>query len=137
MAAKYPPQHQMTGRIQKKVTGGKGMAYVTVLLAMCFAFLIALFAVQNSVTVDVNFMTWNVQASLVLVVLGSAALGFLLAMSLLFYSQIRLRYQLYKARDTIKQLEEALAARPPDDGKAAVTVQTDNGKAVQPSGSQE
>ena len=137
MAAKYPPQHQMNGRIQKKVTGGKGMAYVTVLLAMCFAFLIALFAVQNSVTVDVNFMTWNVQASLVLVVLGSAALGFLLAMSLLFYSQIRLRYQLYKARDTIKQLEEALAARPPDDGKAAVTVQTDVSKAVQPPGSQE
>ena len=112
------------------------MAYVTVLLAMCFAFLIALFAVQNSVTVDVNFMTWNVQASLVLVVLGSAALGFLLAMSLLFYSQIRIRYQLYKARDTIKQLEETLAARPPEDGKAALPVQSDVSNAVQPPGGQ-
>ena len=112
------------------------MAYLTVLLAMCFAFLIAVFAVQNSVTVDVNFITWNVQASLVLVVLGSAALGFLLAMSLLFYSQIRLRYQLYKARDTIKQLEETLAARPPEDGKAAVTVVSDVGNAVQPPGGQ-
>jgi uncharacterized integral membrane protein len=84
------------------------MAYVTLILAIVFAFLIALFAVQNSMVVNVNLMMWNIEASLVLVILGAALLGFLLALSLQVYSQVKLRYQLYKAKAHIQQLEEEL-----------------------------
>lgn len=89
------------------------MAYVTLILALVFAFLIALFAVQNSIIVNVSLMMWNIEASLVLVILGAASLGFLTALSLQLYSQMKLRYQLYKAKAHIKQLEEELAAVKP------------------------
>lgn len=85
------------------------MVYLTLLVAIGFAFLIALFAVQNSMIVNVNLMIWNIETSLVLVILGAAFLGFLMALSLLFYSQMKLRYQLYKAKTHIKQLQDELA----------------------------
>lgn len=84
------------------------MAYINLLFATVFAFLIALFAVQNSVIVSVNLMMWTIEASLVLVILGAASLGFLTALFLQFYAQLKLRYQLYKAGSRIKQLEEEL-----------------------------
>jgi len=85
------------------------MAYVTLVLATVFAFLIAMFAVQNSMLVNVNLLMWHIEASLVLVILGSASLGFLLALSLQLYSQIKLRYQLYRARSQVEKLEGELA----------------------------
>ena len=84
------------------------MVYAAMLFSMGFAFLIALFAIQNSMIVNVNFMMWNIETSLVLVILGAASLGFLLALSLQFYPQMKLRYQLYKARADLKQLEDKL-----------------------------
>ncbi|MDD4600655.1 Lipopolysaccharide assembly protein A [bioreactor metagenome] len=85
------------------------MLYVTLLFTLVFAFLIAAFALQNSMIVNVNFMVWNLQTSLVLVILGAATLGFLMALSLQLYGQMKLRYQLYKAGAHIKKLEEQLA----------------------------
>lgn len=82
------------------------MVYMALLLSMAFAFLIALFAIQNSMIVNVNLMMWNIETSLVLVILGAASLGFLMALSLQIYPHMKLRYQLYKARADIKQLEE-------------------------------
>jgi len=84
------------------------MAYITLLFTTLFAFLIAIFAVQNSMIVNVNLLVWNIEASLVLVILGAASLGFLMALSLQFYAQMKMRYQLYKAKSRIKQLEEEL-----------------------------
>ena len=63
------------------------MAFVTLLFSIGFAFLIALFAVQNSAVVNVNLLTWNIEASLVLVILGAASLGFLTALSLQILNQ--------------------------------------------------
>lgn len=87
------------------------MAYITLLFTTLFAFLIAIFAVQNSMIVNVNLLVWNIEASLVLVILGAASLGFLMALSLQFYAQLKMRYQLYKAKSRIKQLEEELARK--------------------------
>lgn len=84
------------------------MAYLTLVLAVVFAFIIALFAVQNSMMVNVTMLKWNIEASLVLVILGAASLGFLLALSLQLYVQVRLRFRLYKAQSRIKQLEQEL-----------------------------
>lgn len=89
------------------------MAYVTLLFTTVFAFLIALFAVQNSTVVSVNLLVWNVEASLVIVILGAASLGFLMALSLQFYAQLKLRYQLYKANSRIRHLEAEMARLQP------------------------
>lgn len=90
------------------------MAYITLFLAIVFAFMIALFAVQNSMMVNVTMLKWNVEASLVMVILAAASLGFLTAFSLHLYVQVRLRYQLYKAQSRIKQLEQELVqCKPP------------------------
>ncbi len=96
------------------------MAFVTLFFSIGFAFLIALFAVQNSAVVNVNLLTWNIEASLVLVILGAASLGFLTALSLQIYAQMKLRYQLYKVRGQVKQLEEELAT-----AKQALATQTE------------
>ena len=85
------------------------MANVTLLFALGFAFLIATFAIQNSMVVNVNLMMRHLETSLVLVILGAASLGFLLALSLQLYSNMKLRYQLYKAKSLVKQLEDELA----------------------------
>lgn len=45
------------------------MPYILLVVALAFAFLIAMFAVQNSTIVTVNLLMWNIEASLVLVIL--------------------------------------------------------------------
>ncbi len=95
------------------------MAYITLLLAIVFAFLIALFAVQNSMLVSVNMFKWNIEASLVLVILGAAALGFCMALFLLLYAQFRLRFQLYKSQSRIRQLEQEVGRLQPPEGSEA------------------
>ena len=84
------------------------MTYVALLFAVAFAFLIALFAVQNTMTVHVTLFKWNIETSLVLVILAAASLGFCTALFLQIYSQVKLRFQLYKAQSRIKQLEQEL-----------------------------
>lgn len=82
------------------------MTHVLLLAAAIFAFLVALFALQNSEIVRVGFMGWKFETSLVLVILGSALLGFLTALFLGMIMQIKLRFQLYKARQHIRLMDE-------------------------------
>lgn len=84
------------------------MTYLTLIFAMLFAFLIAIFAVQNSTTVSVTLFTRSIDASLVLVILGAALLGFLTALFLQLYAQLKLRFRLYKAETRLRQLEQEL-----------------------------
>ena len=46
--------------------------------ALIFALLVAIFAIQNTTVVVINFLMWEFHTSLVLVILGSALLGALL-----------------------------------------------------------
>ncbi len=86
------------------------MTHVLLITAAVFAFLVALFALQNSEIVRVGFMGWKFETSLVLVILGSALLGFLTALFLGMIMQIKLRFQLYKARQQIRLMEEKSVA---------------------------
>jgi uncharacterized integral membrane protein len=90
--------------------GGIFVTHVLLIAAAVFAFLVALFALQNSEIVRVGFMGWKFETSLVLVILGSALLGFLTALFLGMIMQIKLRFQLYKARQQIRLLEEKTVA---------------------------
>ncbi len=51
----------------------------TLFIALLFALVIALFALQNIAPVTVRFLLWEYEASLVFVVLGAAGLGAALA----------------------------------------------------------
>ena len=82
------------------------MTHILLIAAAVFAFLVALFALQNSEIVRVGFMGWKFETSLVLVILGSALLGFLTALFLGMIMQIKLRFQLYKAKQQIRLLEQ-------------------------------
>ncbi len=86
------------------------MTHVLLIAAAVFAFLVALFALQNSEIVRVGFMGWKFETSLVLVILGSALLGFLTALFLGMIMQIKLRFQLYKARQQIRLMGEKAMA---------------------------
>lgn len=86
------------------------MTHVLLIAAAVFAFLVALFALQNSEIVRVGFIGWKFETSLVLVILGSALLGFLTALFLGIIMQIKLRFQLYKAKQQIRLLEQNAVA---------------------------
>jgi uncharacterized integral membrane protein len=45
------------------------------LIALIFALLVAAFAIQNAITVQVVLFTWQFKTSLVLIIFGSAILG--------------------------------------------------------------
>lgn len=84
------------------------MFYLTLILAILGTLLIIVFATQNSTMVDVSLFTWNINTSLVLVIFGSAILGFFTAFFLQLYTQIKLRLKLHKAQNQIKELEKKM-----------------------------
>ncbi|MDN5345039.1 MAG: hypothetical protein PWQ18_1153 [Clostridia bacterium] len=88
------------------------------LLAIFFALLVAVFAVQNAVQVEINFLAWQFRhISLVLVILGSAAFGALVVFLLGAVKQLRQAREIRELRSRCKRLQEDLARL--EQGKAA------------------
>lgn len=80
------------------------------LLAIFFALLVAIFAVQNAVAVNINFLTWQFSGiSLVLVILGSAAFGALVVFLLGLVRQVRVSREIRKLRNENHRLAGDLA----------------------------
>ncbi|MDN5347872.1 MAG: hypothetical protein PWP65_1436 [Clostridia bacterium] len=78
--------------------------------ALLFALLVAIFAVQNSAPVDIRFLTWEFrQISLVIVILGSAAVGAVFVLCLGLLKQFRLARTLRNVQAENKKLTEQLA----------------------------
>lgn len=75
------------------------------LVAFAFSFLVAVFAIQNALSVNVSFVTWSFQTSLVIVILGAATFGALAVISLAVPMQIKARWDLKKARQRQGELE--------------------------------
>jgi putative membrane protein len=83
------------------------VSQVIVLLALVFSVLIAIFAVQNTTAVDVQFLTLRAQAVAVSVlVLISAAIGALVMLLLGMAREVSIRWQ---HRSTSNQLKQAQA----------------------------
>ena len=76
---------------------------------MVLTIIIVVFALQNGQVVTVGFFDWRVEASLVLVIILSALMGFFAALFFELFVQIKLRYRLYKANKQLKKLEEEVA----------------------------
>lgn len=82
---------------------------VILVLALIFALLVAVFAVQNAALVDVHFLAWRFSGiSLALVILGSVAGGAVLAFLLGLGKQVRLGRQLRDCRQAVAQLQGEL-----------------------------
>lgn len=82
-------------------------------LALAFAVLVAVFAMQNSSTVLVSFLIWEISTSLAVVILAAAALGAIIAGSLGFVKQVEmglrmrgLQGKLAKMQGDLEALEE-------------------------------
>ncbi|MBV9600389.1 MAG: LapA family protein [Chloroflexi bacterium] len=94
------------------------MTQVIVLLALLFSIVIAIFAVQNTTAVDVQFVTVRAQAVAVSVlVLIAAAAGAVVMLLLGVAREVSLRWQhravnqqLKQAQARVKELETAQAA---------------------------
>ncbi len=78
------------------------------LMGMAMAIIIVVLALQNGRVVTVGFFDWSIEASLVLVIMVSASMGFLTALFLELFIQLKLRYKLFRMGHQVKQLEEEL-----------------------------
>ncbi|MCL4516922.1 MAG: LapA family protein [Firmicutes bacterium] len=81
---------------------------IRLILALAFAMVIALFAVQNAATVEVKFLVWHFRTTLVIVILASTAVGTLVVGLLGFFKQVRLGYRLHGAQGQVSRLQELL-----------------------------
>jgi len=96
------------------------MAILMLLLGMVSAIVIVVFALQNGRVVTVSFFDWSVEASLVLVIMITALMGFLTALFFELFVQIKLRFRLYKMGRQVKALEAEVSKLQSvqNDGKA-------------------
>lgn len=78
---------------------------VYLFLAFVVALLVAVFAIQNSVPVTIAFFIWNIQVSLVFVILGAATFGAMVILLLAAYIQFKQRIMLQKAKQHQEKLE--------------------------------
>lgn len=88
-----------------------------IILILIFAILVAVFAIQNTVSVVIKFFLWNANLSLVLVILGSVAAGALFIFLINAIKQIKvnrerkeLNRQIAALSKEKEDLERSLAA---------------------------
>ena len=83
---------------------------IALIIALIFSIIIAIFAVQNTQSVAVTFLTFQTQElSVSIVVLASAAVGALLTFFFGLWRQLRSSLTLRSDRKKIEQLDSSLA----------------------------
>jgi uncharacterized integral membrane protein len=81
---------------------------IALILALLFAILAVIFAVQNTAPVAVVFFSWQIEGSLALVVLIALAVGVLIGMLVLTPSVVKRSLSLSGQRKKIAGLEKDL-----------------------------
>lgn len=94
----------------------------TVVVALLFALLVGVFAIQNAITVSLQFFSYQFETSLVVVVLGGVALGALMIGILGLVNQIKNKIQIRNLKGKIKSLEKQLKGKGEEIGELQVTV---------------
>ncbi|NLC77844.1 MAG: LapA family protein [Clostridia bacterium] len=80
------------------------------IVAFIFALIVAVFAIQNAEVVNIRFLRWQFESiSLVLVIIGSAAVGAFLFFILGTIKQVTMTLRLKEAEGKIRKLESQLA----------------------------
>lgn len=78
------------------------------IIALVFSILVTVFALLNAQPIEVNFIFSSVRLSLALVILGSAAVGALIAALLSAFKQITAMLKIRELEKQIKQQADAL-----------------------------
>jgi uncharacterized integral membrane protein len=78
---------------------------------LILAMIVAIFSVQNSSEAVVKFIWWQLQSSLVVVILISTALGAIMAIFLSLPGTFRLRMRMREQAQRIAELEQQLQQR--------------------------
>ncbi len=91
------------------------------MLALLFALVVAVFAVQNAGLVLVGFLHWKFEISLALVILGSTAAGALVVFLLGVVQQVGRGMKMREYRSEIRRLNAELEARQKEVGEVAFT----------------
>ncbi len=81
---------------------------IYLIFAMGFAVLVTIIAIQNSMPVTINFLSWSVNTSFAIVVLASAGAGVIIALLGQWVIQLRLRLSLRQSEKRVHELEKAL-----------------------------
>ena len=91
------------------------MATVYLILALLIALIAVIFALQNTMTITISFLAWEVTGSLSLVLLITLAIGVVIGLLVLSPSSIKNSLAVSSNRKRIGSLEKEL-----DDHKARV-----------------
>lgn len=75
-------------------------------LSLLFALIVAIFAILNSGSVEVNFLFTKINISQALIILGSAVLGAVTVMLLNLVRWVRMNSKLKQSTKAIAKLEE-------------------------------
>lgn len=78
---------------------------------LILAMIVAIFSIQNSGEAVVKFIWWQLQSSLVVVILISTALGAIMAIFLSLPGTFRLRMRMREQAQRIAELEQQLRER--------------------------
>lgn len=78
---------------------------------LILAMIVAIFSIQNSGEAVVKFISWQLQSSLVVVILISTALGAIMAIFLSLPGTFRLRMRMREQAQRIAELEQQLQQR--------------------------
>lgn len=75
------------------------------IFVIILSIIVALFAVQNAVTVSLNFIFWSFSSSLVLVIMGSFLMGVLVATCFLLAMKAKHYLRDKKMQEEMQKLE--------------------------------
>jgi len=100
--------------------------YGRFVLSLVFALIVAIFALQNANTVDINFLYMHIAISQALIILISAIIG---AITVLFPSVIRS----FKLKKKIKEAGKAIAALKEENEQLKQALDTEKSKTPAPS----
>lgn len=83
----------------------------SLVVALLFSLLVAIFAIVNNELVSVNFLFGSVEISAVLLILGSAAAGAIIMTFLSLVRHVRVGFEVRDLKKKIKHLEEDLKVK--------------------------
>ncbi|MDO4179280.1 MAG: LapA family protein [Phascolarctobacterium sp.] len=78
---------------------------VLLMVVVIVSILVALFAMQNAMVVELNFIFWEFTASLVVVIVSAFALGMLVAMCFMLYMKAKHYMKDRKMQEELKNLQ--------------------------------
>ena len=98
---------------------------IFLILGLLLGGLVVIFALQNVTTIDVVFLTWQIQGSLALILVLAVVIGMILTWLFYMPEMIHRRFQILKLKDANKKLESDLADKrvevEAEKGKVAAT----------------